>query len=47
MIITGPAPVKPLIRFAAVVAGLWALGWFLFLQGLLFVLALHAVGVHS
>lgn len=46
MIVTGPS-VKPLVRFAAAIAGLWALGWFLFLQGLLLVSALHAVGVHS
>lgn len=47
MIVTGPAPVKPLLRVVAFVAGLWLLGWFLFLQGLMAVSALHALGVHS
>lgn len=47
MIITGPAPVKPLIRVAALVVGLWLIGWLLFLQGLLLVSALHGMGVSS
>lgn len=48
MIVTDPTGVtRTAARAAMALSGLWVAGWLIFLQGLMLVSTLHAIGIHS
>ena len=48
MIVTDPTgAARTAARAVAGLAGLWLIGWLVFLQGLMAVMVLHSMGVHS